>query len=76
MGKGVCVMKYTKYPCQVEMVKYHLDGLLAGMHTKENMGFMTWNDACTWAGSVTQSPKVSYVVLEMRNVKTGEIEKF
>ena len=69
-------MKTAKYPCQVEMVKYHLDGLLAGMHTEENMGFITWNDACTWAGSVTQSPKVSYVVLEMRNLATNEIEKF
>jgi len=69
-------MKYTNYPCQVELVKYHLGGMKEGMHTCEKMGFLNWNDACTWAGSVTQSPKVSYVVLEMRNVKTGEIEKF
>lgn len=69
-------MKYTNYPCQVELVKYHLDGMKAGMHTKENMGFMTWNDACTWAGSVTESKKVGYVVLEMRNLQTNELEKF
>ena len=69
-------MRASNYPCQVELVKYHLGGMKEGMHTKENMGFMSWNDACTWAGSVTQSPKVSYVVLEMRDVKTGEIEKF
>ena len=37
---------------------------------------MTWNDACTWAGSVTESPKVDYVVLEMRDLVTGEMEKF
>jgi len=69
-------MNYTNYPCQVEMVKYHLEGMKEGMHTKENMGFMNWGDACTWAGSVTQSHKVSYVVLEMRDLKTNELEKF
>lgn len=69
-------MSYTKYPCQVELVKYHLEGMKEGMATKENMGFMSWNDACTWAGSVTQSPKVGYVVLEMRNLQTNELEKF
>jgi hypothetical protein len=69
-------MNCTNYPCQVEMVKYHLEGMKEGMHTKENMGFMTWNDACTWAGSVTQSHKVGYVVLEMRDLKTNELQKF
>ncbi len=69
-------MMYSKYPCQVEMVKYHLDGMKEGMHTVEKMGFMSWNDACTWAGSVTESHKVSYVVLEMQNLETKEIEKF
>tara|TARA_R110002167_G_scaffold249455_1_gene455640 strand:- start:238 stop:447 length:210 start_codon:yes stop_codon:yes gene_type:complete len=69
-------MNYTNYPCQVEMVKYHLEGMKEGMHTKENMGFMNWNDACTWAGSVTQSHKVGYVVLEMRDLKTNELQKF
>lgn len=66
-------MNYTKYPCQVEMVKYHLG---KGGMTKENAGFMTWNDACTWAGSVTLSHNVPYVVLELRNLITNELEKF
>jgi hypothetical protein len=69
-------MKYSNYPCQVELVKYHLDGMKSGMHTKENAGFMTWNDACEWAGSVTLSHKVPYVVLELRNLMTNELEKF
>lgn len=66
-------MNYTKYPCQVEMVKYHLG---KGGLSKENAGFMTWNDACEWAGSVTLSHKVPYVVLELRNLMTNELEKF
>jgi hypothetical protein len=37
---------------------------------------MTWKDATTWAGSVTTSTKVPYVVLEMRNLETQEIETF
>lgn len=69
-------MSYTNYPCQVEMVKYHLDGMKEGMATKENMGFMSWDDACTWAGSVTMSHKVPYVVLELRNLLTNQLEKF
>ena len=69
-------MKTSAYPCQVEMVKYHLGGMKEGMHTCEQMGFLNWNDACTWAGSVTQSPSVGYVVLEMRDLSTGEMEKF
>lgn len=66
-------MRYTNYPCQVEMVKYDLG---KGGMTKENAGFMTWNDACAWAGSVTLSPNVPYVVLELRNLITNELEKF
>ncbi len=69
-------MNYTNYPCTVELVKYHLEGMKEGMHTKENMGFMSWKDACTWAGSVTLSHKVGYVVLEMRNLETNQLEKF
>ena len=69
-------MKSSAYPCAVEMVKYHLGGIKEGMHTCEQMGFLSWNDACTWAGSVTESPKVDYVVLEMRDQVTGEMEKF
>ena len=69
-------MRTSAYPCQVEMVKYHLGGLKEGMHTMEQMGFLSWDDACTWAGSVTESPKVDYVVLEMRNLETNELEKF
>ena len=67
-------MSYTKYPCQVEMIKYHL-GKEGGL-SKENAGFMTWKDACEWAGSVTLSHKVPYVVLELRNLMTNELEKF
>lgn len=69
-------MKSSAYPCAVEMVKYHLGGMKEGMHTCEQMGFLSWNDACSWAGSVTESPKVNYVVLEMRDLVTGEMEKF
>tara|TARA_S200002703_G_scaffold158058_1_gene167435 strand:+ start:283 stop:459 length:177 start_codon:yes stop_codon:yes gene_type:complete len=58
------------------MKKYHLKGTLSGLTTTEKMGFMTWKDATTWAGSVTTSTKIPYVVLEMRNLETQEIETF
>lgn len=69
-------MTSCAYPCQTEMKKYHLKGTLSGLTTTEKMGFMTWKDATTWAGSVTTSTKVPYVVLEMRNLETQEIETF
>jgi hypothetical protein len=64
------------YPIKTSMTKYHLSGLLEGSKTQETMGFMTWNDACTWAGEVTMSTKCSYVVLELVNLATGEKEHF
>ncbi len=69
-------MTSCAYPCQTEMKKYHLKGTLSGLTTTEKMGFMTWKDATTWAGSVTTSTKIPYVVLEMRNLETQEIETF
>jgi len=64
------------YPCQVEFDRYFLKGNLNGIHHTDKMGFMSWKDACAWAGSVTQSPRVDYVILEMRNLKTGQKETF
>jgi hypothetical protein len=39
------------------------------------MTFVNWDDACDWAGKVTMSTKVPYVILEMRG-PNGEKEKF
>ena len=69
-------MSSCAYPCQTEMKKFHLKGTLKGLTTTETMGFMNWKDATTWAGAVTISKKVPYVVLEMRNLETDEVEKF
>ena len=70
-------MHTDNYPVTVTMTKYHLKGgTLGGMKTTERMGFMTWSDACAWAGDVTMSPRVPYVVLEMTNEKTGQKELF
>jgi hypothetical protein len=68
------VMK--NYPCPVNMKKYFLEGMLEGLTVDESMGFVSWDDACDWAGKVTMSGKVPYVILEMTNVKTGEKENF
>lgn len=72
----VCMLSYDHYPCQVEFERYFVQGNLEGMAQKEKMGFMTWHDACAWAGCVTRSHRTNYVILEMRNLKTGELEKF
>ena len=69
-------MTFAQYPCQVEFDRYFLGGNLEGGTHTDRMGFMSWNDACTWAASVTMSPRVEYVVLEMRNLITGEKEQF
>jgi hypothetical protein len=61
---------------QVEITKYHLNGNLEGMNTTEKMGFVNWEDACKWAGSVTMSVECPYVVLEMRDINTGTVANF
>jgi len=64
------------YPCQVEFDRYFLKGTLEGLKHTDKMGFMSWDDACTWAGLVTQNVNVDYVVLEMRDLNTGAVENF
>ena len=60
---------------EVTFDKYHLGGIAEGLTTTERMNFVDWEDACDWAGSVTMSTKVPYVVLEMRG-PNGEKENF
>jgi len=64
------------YPCQTEIEKYHLKGTFEGMTTTEEMGFMTWQDACVWAASVTESTRVPYVVTRLVDLNTKEVEHF
>ena len=66
----------SKYPCQVEFEKYFLKGFLEGMTITEKMGFLSWGDACNWAGKCTMNLSCDFVILEMRNLATAEIEKF
>lgn len=69
-------MSVANYPCQVEFDKYLLSGILEGITVTEKMGFMSWDDACDWAGTVTMSLKTNFVILEMRNLLTGQKENF
>ena len=69
-------MAVLSYPCPVTMKKYFLEGMLEGLTVDDSMGFISWDDACDWAGKVTMSVKVPYVILEMTNMKTGEKENF
>ena len=64
------------YPCKVKFQKYFLSGLLEGLTITERMGFVSWDDACRWAGEVTLNPSCNFVVLEMTDMATGETERF
>jgi hypothetical protein len=64
------------YPCKVEFEKYFLSGLLEGATIVEKMGFVSWDDACDWAGKATMNPQCHFVVTEMTNLETGEKEYF
>jgi len=64
------------YPCNVKFERYFVSGNLEGLTNSDKMGFMSWNDACKWAGKVTQSPSVDYVIRTMKNLETGEIAQF
>lgn len=62
--------------CKVEFRKYVLDGIAEGLTITENMKFVDWGDACDWAGKVTMSTKVPFVILDMKNLETGQVERF
>jgi len=64
------------YPCKVEFEKYFLWGMLEGATITEKMGFVSWEDACDWAGKATMNPQCKFVVTEMTNLETGEKEYF
>lgn len=62
--------------CKVEFQKYILDGIAEGLTITETMKFVDWTDACDWASKVTTSLKVPFVIVEMTNLETGEVENF
>lgn len=63
------------YPVTVEFDKYLTGGILEGLDITETMGFMSWEDACKWAGTCTESLKVDFVITEMRG-PNGEVQRF
>lgn len=64
---------YKRYPCQVTVVRQFTSGHLKGMGHGDNMGFMDRNTAVTWAKSVSESPRVNYVITRMKDIQTGEV---
>lgn len=64
------------YETQTEITKYFLSGLLEGLTITENMPFLNWADACDWAGRCTLSSSCNFVVLNMKNLNTGQEEQF
>ena len=60
---------------QVEFDKYVLEGIAEGLTITEKMHFVSWDDACKWAATVTESLKVPFVILEMRG-QEGQVENF
>ena len=61
---------------EVEYDKYVLSGIAEGLTVTERMNFVDWNDACDWAGCATMNVECPFVILEMRNLVTGDVEKF
>jgi hypothetical protein len=62
--------------CKVEFQKCILSGVAEGLTITETMKFVDWNDACSWAGKVTESLKIPFVILELKNLETGEVQNF
>jgi hypothetical protein len=52
-----------------------LSGIAEGLTLTETMTFIDWNDACDWASKCTMSPKVNFVIREMRG-PNGEKDSF
>ena len=66
-------ISYKRYNCQVQVIREFTDGNLQGMTHGDNMGFVTRNDAVTWASSVSESPRVNYKIIRMKDIKTDEV---
>ena len=66
-------ISYKRYPCQVQVVREFTSGHLQGMHHGDNMGFMAKKDAVTWASSVSDSPRVNYKIIRMKDINTDEV---
>lgn len=66
-------ISYKRYNCQVQVIRKFTDGNLQGMTHGDNMGFVTRNDAVTWASSVSDSPRVNYKIIRMKDIKTDEV---
>ena len=66
-------ISYKRYNCQVQVIREFTSGHLQGMHHGNNMGFVTRNDAVTWASSVSESPRVNYKIIRMKDIKTDEV---
>ncbi len=61
---------------EVEFDKHVLSGIAEGLKITEKMRFVNWEDACDWAGRATLNVDCPFVILEMRNPVTGEVENF
>jgi len=60
----------------VEFDKYYIKGENEGKTITQKTIFPNWDDACNCAGFNTMDMNCSFVVLEARNLNTGEMENF
>lgn len=67
------MISYKNYNAQVRIVRKFTSGNLQGMTYGDNMGFMSVKDAVTWAESVSNSPRVNYKVIVVKDINTGEV---
>ena len=55
---------------------YWLKGVDEGYTTTHRPTHSSWESACEWAANVTRDPDCQFVVLEMINPETQEVEYF
>jgi len=55
---------------------YWLKGVDEGYTTTHRAQHANWESACEWAKKATRDPDVIFVVLEMINPETQEVEYF
>lgn len=55
---------------------YWLKGVDEGYTTTHRAEHADWQTACKWAADATRDPDVVFIVLEMINPQTREVEYF
>lgn len=67
---------YLGMQFKVEFDKEIHKGICTGLVVTERMNFVDWNDALRWARQVNARSNSPFVIIEVRNLSTGQTKVY